>query len=169
MPHDRPPSALHGGDAVDVGVGGVLVPACPQCVPPAQGSIQQLATTAAAAGGGGELPHHPPSPPPLTYPPPLLKDWSKFSSGPLANQKFSLAPLAPISLNQQFSSTPSASLNTQHHPRGGGALGLDPHSSDSCTSAGECECAYMSGDSDSDSDCELCEGLVKRWGANWEG
>ena len=28
-----------------------------------------------------------------------LKDWAKFSSGSSANQKFSLAPLAPISFD----------------------------------------------------------------------
>ena len=37
---------------------------------------------------------HPP--PPLDAPPPL-EDWAQFSSGPLANHKFSLLPSAPIS------------------------------------------------------------------------
>ena len=37
---------------------------------------------------GGGVPHHPPTPCPS-------KDWAKFSSGPSADQKFSLVPLAP--------------------------------------------------------------------------
>ena len=51
-------------------------------------------------------------------------DWTKFSSGPSANQKFSLALSAPMSLGSQFSSATSAPLEPQH-PRGGGG-GLDP-------------------------------------------
>ena len=45
-------------------------------------------------GCGGGVPHHPPWTHPPTNPP--LKDSTKVSSGPLANQKFSPAPLAPI-------------------------------------------------------------------------
>ena len=46
-------------------------------------------------GGGGVTPPttHPPSPPS----PPLLSDWTKFSSRPSANQNISLAPSAQIS------------------------------------------------------------------------
>ena len=40
------------------------------------------------------------------------------------------------------------------------SAGSDSHSSDSHSSASEQ--AYMSGDGNSDSDCELCEGLLKR-------
>ena len=44
---------------------------------------------------------HPPPPGP---PPP--SDWAKFFSGPLANLKFSLAPLAPVNFGHKFSSGP---------------------------------------------------------------
>ena len=46
----------------------------------------------------------PPPPPQWTPPRSPLKDWAKFSSWPLADQRFSLAP--------------SASLKTQHHGAG---------------------------------------------------
>ena len=62
--------------------------------------------------GGGD-------PPPPWRPPPFLKYWAKFSFGPLANQKFSPAPLAPIGLDQKFSSAPPAPLQPQHHWGGG--------------------------------------------------
>ena len=76
--------------------------------PPRQGSFLQLNTT---EGGRGSHTTPPPAPPPL------LKDWAKFSSGPSANQKFSLVPAAPNSLDQRFSSAP---LKTQHRAGGGG-------------------------------------------------
>ena len=57
-------------------------------------------------------PHHPPTHP---RPPGPLNDWAKYSSGPSACQNFSLAPLAPISLDQEYSSAPSVPLKTQHH------------------------------------------------------
>ena len=38
----------------------------------------------------------------------------KFSFGPLANQNFSVASLASISLDQKISLAPSAPLKTQH-------------------------------------------------------
>ena len=46
----------------------------------------------APPGGGGDwgVPHHPPPPPRA------LKEWAKFSSGPSADQQFSLAPSTPI-------------------------------------------------------------------------
>ena len=46
------------------------------------------------------VPQHPPTHPPGTPPPPNLRDWVKFSSGPSADQIFSVAPLAPICLDQ---------------------------------------------------------------------
>ena len=63
------------------------------------------------AGGGGD------PTPPTQHPP---KDWAKFSSGPSADQKFSLAPLAPISSDQKFSSAPLKISTTG----GGGGGGL---------------------------------------------
>ena len=56
-------------------------------------SFEQLTTTAGGGGGGGA----PPTPllDPSTHRP-SLKDWAQFSSGPSANQKFSLAPLSPL-------------------------------------------------------------------------
>ena len=62
-------------------------------------------------GGGGGFRHHPPPRP--------LKDWAKFSSGPLANPNFSLAPI----LDQNFS---SPAPKTQHHLRGGEGAGWTP-------------------------------------------
>ena len=64
-------------------------------------------------------PHHPPTPPPWTPPPPL-KGWAKFSSGPSADQNFSLGPLVPVSLDKRFSSAPLAPLKTEHYLGGGG-------------------------------------------------
>ena len=64
---------------------------------------------------------NPPPPPPQD--PPLLKDWTKFSSGPLANQTFSLSPSAPVGLDQKLSSAPLAPLKPQHHGGGGGGGG----------------------------------------------
>ena len=67
-----------------------------------------------------------PCPPP---PPPILKEWAKISSGSLADQNFSLAPLAPINLDRQFFF--SAPPHSQHHRREGGwthlPTPLDPH------------------------------------------
>ena len=40
--------------------------------------------------------------PPLDPPPPHFKGLAKFSFGPLANQKISWAPLAPINVDQKF-------------------------------------------------------------------
>ena len=57
----------------------------------------------------------PPTHLPWTPPPPAVKDWAKFSSSPLADQKFSIAPLAPISSDKKFSSALLAPLETQHH------------------------------------------------------
>ena len=65
--------------------------------------------------GGGGVPHHPPTHPPTPGPLAPLKDKAKFSSGPLANQKFSLVPLAPIGSDQKFSSVSPGPLKTQHH------------------------------------------------------
>ena len=74
--------------------------------------------SAPLGGGGGEVPHHHTLPPPLDAPvPPPKKVWATFFSGPLANQKFSLAPSVSIGLDQTFSSAP---LKTQHPRRGGG-------------------------------------------------
>ena len=72
--------------------------------------------------------HLPPPPPTATQPgvmpiPPPKKNWAKFPSGPLANQKFSLAPLAPVNLDRKISSAP---LKTQHHQNWGGWEGPDP-------------------------------------------
>ena len=51
-------------------------------------------------GWGVGVPHHPPTHPGPTHPLPCTpKRWAKFSSRPSADQTFSLAPLAPISLN----------------------------------------------------------------------
>ena len=48
-----------------------------------------------------------------THPPTHTpSDWAKFVSRPSANQKFSLAPLAPIGLGETFSSVP---LKAQYH------------------------------------------------------
>ena len=74
-----------------------------------QSSFSQLGTI---YGGGGA-------------PPPPFERLSQFSSGPLTNHKFSVVPLAPISLDQNFSSAPLAALKTQHHAGGGGG-GLPP-------------------------------------------
>ena len=71
--------------------------------------------TSAPLGEGGGAP--PPPPPAWTHPPTPKKDWAKFSSGPLAYQKFSLAP---IGLDQKFSVAHSAPLNTPHHLEGRG-------------------------------------------------
>ena len=78
---------------------------------PPKGSFQQLSTT----GGWGGVPT-PPTPPPWTQSTPiLLKDWAKFSSGPLADQKSSLAPSAPITPSNKFFFSPLTPLKTQHH------------------------------------------------------
>ena len=62
---------------------------------------------------------------PLTHPswtpPPPISCWAQCSSAPSANQNFSLAPSAPITLDQKFFSEPSRPLNTQHHLGGQGA------------------------------------------------
>ena len=55
----------------------------------------------------------------MPTPNPPLSDWVKLSSGPLANQNFSLAPSAPISLRQKFAFGASAPLKSQHHLGGG--------------------------------------------------
>ena len=73
---------------------------------------------AGVVGDGSHTTHPPPLDPPHTRPPTPLKDWAKFSSGPSAGQQCSLAPSAPISLDQKMSSVPSAPLKTQHHQRG---------------------------------------------------
>ena len=67
----------------------------------------------------------PPCPHPQTHPfvpppPPPLKWLGKFSSGSSANQNFSLAPSAQVSLGQNISSAPSPPLTTQGLLRGGG-------------------------------------------------
>ena len=85
---------------------------------PAQGSFQDHL--------GGWSPTPPPPQPPLDPPRPL-KDWAKFSSGlrPTnrpTNQKISLAPSAPNSLDQKFSSAPQ---ETQHN-WGLGVEGVGP-------------------------------------------
>ena len=61
----------------------------------------------------GAIPCAPPPPPPQ-------KNWAKFYSRPSADQKFSLAPLAPIHLDQKIFLTPLASKKTQEHWGGGG-------------------------------------------------
>ena len=78
-------------------------------------------------GGGGRAPFNDsaPLPPPPALPRPPhpsnpLKGWAKFSSGPSANQNFSLAPLAPISLDLILASVPSAPLKPQNRAWGGG-------------------------------------------------
>ena len=72
-------------------------------------------------------PWTPPSldtPPPWTAPRPRLLTWAKISSGPSANQQFSLAPLAAVSFDQKLSSAPPVPLKTQHHLGGGGGRAL---------------------------------------------
>ena len=66
---------------------------------------------------GGRVPHH--SPPPQTHPPPPrpLKGLGQTFSGSSADQNFSLAALAPVSVNHAFSLVP---LTTQHHRTLGG-------------------------------------------------
>ena len=88
-----------------------------------------LLTTRHHLGGGGDgkgVPDHTPSPlGPTIHPstPVPLKHWAKFSSRPLADQKFSLAPLAPISLDQKFS---SVRLQLSTTCGGGGVLDPPP-------------------------------------------
>ena len=61
-----------------------------------QGSFLQLSTTREwGTGRGPTPPTHPLLDPPS---PGSLSGWAKFFSGPSGNQKFSLAPLAPVSL-----------------------------------------------------------------------
>ena len=66
-------------------------------------------------GAVGSHTTHPSPPPPRPS-----KYWAKFPSGPSADQTFSLAPSAPIRLDQKFPSAPSAPPKTPHHRRGGG-------------------------------------------------
>ena len=73
-------------------------------------------TTQHRLGGGG-----------FQIPPPPKHNWAKLCSALSANQKFSLAPSAPISLDQKFSSAPLPPLTTQHHRGGGGGLDPPPH------------------------------------------
>ena len=62
--------------------------------------------------GEGSNTTHPPTP---WTPPPPPKDWAKFSSGPSADQEFSVAPLAPIRLDQKVYLAP---LDPHTHPPG---------------------------------------------------
>ena len=55
---------------------------------------------------------------PQPQPPEVI--WTRFFSGPSADQKFSLMPSAPVS------SAPSVPLKTQHHFGGGGGLKRSP-------------------------------------------
>ena len=80
-------------------------------LPAARAPFEQPGTAGVGAGVGG-------GPPPFDF-----KDWAKIFSGPSANQKFSLAPSAPITLDQRFLSAPSAPLKPQHHRKGGGGGG----------------------------------------------
>ena len=80
-----------GGPGADMGVPVWISPPSP---PPdlTRGVANAPFNSSAPLGGwgvaGGLLPS------PLGHPPPPhFQDWAKFSSGPLANQKFSLAPL----------------------------------------------------------------------------
>ena len=103
-----PPSPVGGGHCWVLGFVTMAVSGYLQTPPPPpsmseQGFFEQLGIT----GGGGSTPATPPPPPEKS-----------FSSGPSANQTFSLAPWAPISLDQKFSSAP---LKTQHHAGEGGA------------------------------------------------
>ena len=61
-------------------------------------------------GGPTSLPS-PPGPPP--------KDWTQFSSRPSANQLYSVAPSVPISLVQKFSLAPLAPLSNTWEGAGG--------------------------------------------------
>ena len=72
-----------------------------------------LSTTGHPWGGGAG---HPP-PPPLKD---CLQRCGQIFIQPSANQRFSLAPSAPISLDQKCSSRPSVPLKPQHHLGGGG-------------------------------------------------
>ena len=69
-------------------------------------------------GGGGAPPGSPRALP--------LKILGQISSGPLADQNFSLVPSAPIRLDQRFSSALSAPLKTLHHRMGVGGAGPPP-------------------------------------------
>ena len=71
-----------------------------------QGSPYQVGTTGGGLGGSHSTPPLDPHP---------FKNWAKSSSGPLGNQKCSLAPSAPISLEERVSSAPVAPLKHQHH------------------------------------------------------
>ena len=107
-----------------------------------------LFNTSAPLERGG-VPHHTPwTPPPFSKigplrgwgvgggpPPRPLQCWATFSSGPSANQKFSLAPSALVSVDQQFCLAPSVPLQTQQpqtpppskrSPGRGGLGGCDP-------------------------------------------
>ena len=88
------------------------LPALPPC--PFNTAFLNAAPLGMRGGGGGPTP-----PPPPSWSAPL-SDWAKNFPGPLGNQNFSLAPLAPVSLGQKVSSAP---LKTQHHGGGGGIWG----------------------------------------------
>ena len=74
-----------------------------------QGSFSQLGT--AGGGGGGPTPPAP---------------WTKFPSGPLADQQFSLAPSAPIFFFFFLFMALLVPLNTQHHREGRRDAGPPP-------------------------------------------
>ena len=91
---------------------------------PARPATRALFNNSAPLRGGGGGGPTPPTHLPWSPPPPL-RYWAKFPFGTSADQKVSLASLAPIGLDQKFfSSAPSAPLKPQHHRRGGGGAGL---------------------------------------------
>ena len=57
---------------------------------------------------------------------PSFSSWAKFFSGPLASQKFSLAPSAQVSSGPKISSAPWAPLITQGLLWGGGGPPCPP-------------------------------------------
>ena len=61
--------------------------------------LNNSASPGGGFGGGGLAP-----PPPLPSDPPPLRDWANFSPGLRPIKKFSLAPLAQVSLGQKISS-----------------------------------------------------------------
>ena len=109
----------HGGDVVVVGGGGGLPVSGSPVSPTGRGFVgaRRVEPPVGRRGDwewgqrvsppGPFLPlgttGHPPPPRPL-------KDWAKLSSGPSANHKFSLAPLAPMRLGQRISSKNSPPL-----------------------------------------------------------